>query len=232
MIIRSEKTKQNPYVMVNKHFVNNKALSCRAKSLLLYLLSLPDDWCINERELQSHFTDGRASISSGIKELISAGYITRSKTRSAHGKFDNWEYIVKEESTESRKMDCGEIDCGETASTNNEELNNKDTKYKKNNSVDKSPVNVFDSEILECMNCYMNNFYPKRKNKKHPFLRKEQFVEVHDRIKDFYDANSLTSEIMIEMMVKYFNCKSIKSDWNINAFATEGIMQNFLLQCR
>jgi hypothetical protein len=230
MFIRSEKSKANPYVMVNKQFVSNSNLSWKAKGILLYLLSLPDDWCINEQELQRHSTDGRDSLSSGVRELIKEGYIERKKTRSANGKFDNWEYIVSEESTENGKSDCGKTEYGEPTTTNNKLLNIDVTKYKEYESADKSTVKKLDSDILACMKLYMEDYYNQKFKRKHPFLKGQQFQEVHDKLKDFCDSNSIDSDTMQDMMLKYFNCRSITSNRNINSFATEGIMQNFLMQ--
>ena len=47
--------------MINKEMAQDKTLSWKARGLLLYLLSLPDDWNIYESELIKHATDGRDS---------------------------------------------------------------------------------------------------------------------------------------------------------------------------
>lgn len=40
---RINKDKDNPYVMMNKGFIQNPYLSMQAKGLLAYFLSLPND---------------------------------------------------------------------------------------------------------------------------------------------------------------------------------------------
>ena len=78
-IIRVKKSSN--YVMLNKQFFNNKNLSLKAKGLLGYLLSLPDDWIIYVSELVNHHRDGRDSIHTTINELIRNNYMYREKIR-------------------------------------------------------------------------------------------------------------------------------------------------------
>lgn len=73
-IIRVEKNKANPYVMIDKRPLQDPSLTCKAKGLLAYLLSLPDDWEVHVDEVVTHFKDGRDSIRSAFKELRDAGY--------------------------------------------------------------------------------------------------------------------------------------------------------------
>ena len=63
------------FVTVHKSFIHDDNLSWKAKGILLYLLSRPDDWRIYETELNKHSSDGRDSLRTGIKELEEAGYI-------------------------------------------------------------------------------------------------------------------------------------------------------------
>ena len=101
-IFRLDKNKENPYVMVNKGWVNDECMSAKSKGILLYLLSLPDNWIIHELELVKHFSDGEKSIRTGIKELITLGYITRVQERHENGNFGELTYDVHEVSTACR----------------------------------------------------------------------------------------------------------------------------------
>jgi len=78
-IIRVKKSSN--YVMLNKQFFNNKNLSLKAKGLLGYLLSLPDDWKIYVSELTQHHKDGKYSIHATINELIKNNYMHRERIR-------------------------------------------------------------------------------------------------------------------------------------------------------
>lgn len=94
-IIRVEK-RDNPYLIIDKTGLTDDRLSWKAKGLLAYLLSLPDDWTVRERDLAKRSKDGRDSTRSGIQELINNGYVIRKRLHDANGKFDGWETIVYE----------------------------------------------------------------------------------------------------------------------------------------
>ena len=93
---RTVKNRNNPYVMLNKIFIEDPRISYKAKGILARLLSKPDDWVIYETELTRAAADGRDSIRSGIKELIDAGYIRRNRQRDAKGRLRQMEYDVYE----------------------------------------------------------------------------------------------------------------------------------------
>ena len=95
-IIRVQKDKDNPFVMMDKRPIENAALSWKAKGILAYLLSRPDDWVINMTDLQRRSIDGESSVRSGVKELESAGYITRAVERDDHGKITKHIFTVFE----------------------------------------------------------------------------------------------------------------------------------------
>ena len=51
---RIKKNKENPYVMLHKHFLTDKNLSWRDKGILAYLLSKPDDWIVRVEDIRNH----------------------------------------------------------------------------------------------------------------------------------------------------------------------------------
>ena len=126
-IFRVQKDKENPYVMINKQFVNDATLTMKAKGLLTFLLSLPDDWKVYEDEIVKHFKDGKASVRSAIKELISTGYIERERIRNSIGQLNGYNYYVYEVPTmsENQKMDNPLMDNSTLLSNNS--TNNKVT---------------------------------------------------------------------------------------------------------
>lgn len=94
-IIRVKK-RENPFVMLDKTGLRDVRLSWKAKGLLAYLISLPDDWKIHERELTKHSKDGRDSTRSAMKELIENGYVVRQQLRGNAGQFGEFETVVYE----------------------------------------------------------------------------------------------------------------------------------------
>lgn len=87
--------KNNNYVVMNRTALNDKRLSWKAKGIMAYLLSMPDDWVFYMEELQSHSTDGKASFQSGFKELKDCGYVERRPVREGQ-RIKEWETIVHE----------------------------------------------------------------------------------------------------------------------------------------
>lgn len=92
--IRIQKTKN--YSIISNHHLQNTSLSLKAKGLLTYLLSLPDDWNANVKHLIKTCTDGKAAIYSAIKELKAAGYVEHLVIRGKGAKIIKWEYVVHE----------------------------------------------------------------------------------------------------------------------------------------
>ena len=92
---RQVRDKENPYVMINKHFIHDETISFKAKGILLYIFSRPDDWQIYETEIVKHAKDSRSSVRSGVAELLAAGYMFREKNREK-GKFKGYDYEVYE----------------------------------------------------------------------------------------------------------------------------------------
>lgn len=133
-IFRVQKDKNNPYVMLNKKLLNDTELSWKAKGVLAYLLSLPDDWKIYEEEIAKHSKDSRDSLRTAIKELIKRGYIARERNRNEKGQLQGSTYCVYEVSTYDGISNIGESNIGKTnignpTLLNNDITNNDDRKY-------------------------------------------------------------------------------------------------------
>lgn len=67
--------KDRNYTVLDNTFIQDTRLSWKAKGLMTYLLSLPDDWCVNFSEVLRHASDGRGSLRGAIKELKEHGYL-------------------------------------------------------------------------------------------------------------------------------------------------------------
>jgi hypothetical protein len=75
-------------------FEDNR-ISYKAKGLLGYMLSRPDNWKIVMQDLINRSTDGETSVKSAIKELKNAGYLSIKRLRNEKGEFQGsaiWEY--------------------------------------------------------------------------------------------------------------------------------------------
>jgi len=85
------------FVMLDKAFLDNPALSFKAKGILAYLLSKPDDWKVIVKDLVNHGTEGKSAIYSGLNELKEHGYYQKIPVRDATGRrISHWEGIISE----------------------------------------------------------------------------------------------------------------------------------------
>ena len=96
MAIVRAKRKTN-FTIIGNTGLKDKRLTLKAKGLLAYMLSLPDDWTFYETELMEHSKDGRDAIRSALKELEGAGYLVRHQKREDSGKFGQKEWKVWDE---------------------------------------------------------------------------------------------------------------------------------------
>lgn len=93
-ISRVKNKTKNFSIVVNECF-QRKDMSARAKGILIYLLTLPDDWKIHRKELFTHFVEGKEALNSAFNELIEKGYIEYKQVMDGT-RFNGMEYFVYE----------------------------------------------------------------------------------------------------------------------------------------
>ena len=76
-VVRINKT-QNYTVMSNYHF-QEKNMSLKAKGLLSFMLSLPDDWDCSVSALVAVCKENETAIKNTLKELQTFGYLQITK---------------------------------------------------------------------------------------------------------------------------------------------------------
>ena len=91
-----DRTKRHNFTIVPNEIIKNETLSWKSKSILIYLLSLPDSWSINIANITNMATDGKDGVKAGIKELEKAGYIYKESKRGEKGKFSGIIYNIYE----------------------------------------------------------------------------------------------------------------------------------------
>ena len=96
MAIRRAKRDSN-FTMISNVGLKDNRLSFKAKGLLSYMLSLPDDWIFYESEIVNHATDGKQSVRTGMKELEKFGYLVKEQKRNSKGKFAKIDWVVSDE---------------------------------------------------------------------------------------------------------------------------------------
>ena len=92
-IIRQKREKH--FSIVNNEILNDTRLSFKARGLLIYMLSMKDDWKFYSKELAKHSQkDGKDSIQSALKEIEQAGYLQRIQTRQKNGRFGEQDWLL------------------------------------------------------------------------------------------------------------------------------------------
>ena len=93
-VIRVERNKN--YTVMSNHHLRKTDMTLKAKGLLSFMLSLPDDWDYTLKGLAYISKESIDAIREGIRELETAGYILRSRLRNEKGQLAGAEYVIYE----------------------------------------------------------------------------------------------------------------------------------------
>jgi hypothetical protein len=88
-----------PFVIIDRGLAQFGELTWQARGLMLYLLSLPDDWKISINHLASSTDKSRQpakrkAVYAMLDELIEHGYISRTRIQGDDGRVVKWVYRV------------------------------------------------------------------------------------------------------------------------------------------
>ena len=138
--VRVEKNRN--YTTIHNEFLKRKDLSWKAKGIMTYLLSLPDDWVVNLDEIKRNATDGESSFRSGWKELVSAGYVSRQPVRDEKTKkIDYWETVIKESISKDKSHNVENHNVG-IHQVGNHKVDNRELLSTKELSTNKPITNI------------------------------------------------------------------------------------------
>lgn len=86
------------FIIVQNEIVQNPSLSLKAKGVYSLLLSLPDNWEFSVKSLIAFGCDGKASITSAIKELEDACLLKRimKVSNDGSGKIEGCDYVISD----------------------------------------------------------------------------------------------------------------------------------------
>lgn len=173
------------FVTVHKAFVFDNKLSAKAKGILLYFLSRPDNWQIYTSEVVKHMDDGQKSINSGIQELIKSKYVHRIQKRTDNGVFNGYEYLVYEKPTEMPFSENGlsangfsengktENRKGQTTNNNstNNDLTNNDSTYIDGSILSGNPTAYPYKDVIDYLNQQTGKNYKSTTKKNQTVIR-------------------------------------------------------------
>ena len=138
-VFRVNKTKN--YTVMSNYHLQDKNLSYKAKGLLSFILSLPDNWELNVKGLVAVSKEGTKAINSILKELELNNYLIRERKQKANGRFF-YEYNIYElPYTQKGLTDIGYTLNGTQINTNIINTNKKDKQDK--------PFNPITNELIK-----------------------------------------------------------------------------------
>lgn len=135
--------KENNFVMIQNSMFEDNRLSWKAKGLLGYMLSRPDNWIIRTSDLIKRSTDGERAVKSAIKELKETGYLVIHKLKNNKGQFIGADWVYDDvpfscqtesailQPVENARVENAEVE--NSTNINNTDFNN--TNLKKNNNT-------------------------------------------------------------------------------------------------
>jgi hypothetical protein len=84
------------FTKVANDLIRSKDLTMQEKSLLIFILSHPEDWSINRHYLYNSLPDSKGSIDTAFKSLSNKGYIHSHKIINEFGRFTGWYHEIFE----------------------------------------------------------------------------------------------------------------------------------------
>lgn len=115
MIVRSPRP-VSQYTVLSNAVIRDYRLSWKARGILCYLLSLPDNWQTSAEQLVRAGQDGRHAVLAGLTELEDAGYLVRIRKQKPNGQwhtttvvFDNPQTVDNSEQPKSGNPTSGNL---------------------------------------------------------------------------------------------------------------------------
>lgn len=140
--------KRKNYTIMSNHHLQNKNLSLKAKGLLSYMLSLPEDWDYSLAGLEANCKESKTSLRTALNELKENGYLVIEKMYPNQTESKRIEYVynifeephlelgIHKQDTENQYLDFQDVEFNTQQNTNKqiiEEQIDKDDKTKSSN---------------------------------------------------------------------------------------------------
>lgn len=88
-------------MMIDRAALEDSRLSWKARGILAYLLSKPDDWEVSVKEIWKSGKEGRNVVQACMKELEEVGYAELKTIRDRKGKVVGKQWIIREQHEET-----------------------------------------------------------------------------------------------------------------------------------
>ena len=130
--------KNRNYTIMSNHHLRDKKLSYKAKGLLSFMLSLPEDWDYSINGLVKVSKEGKKAIRAMLEELEENHYLIRKRIQLKNGQFDYEYYIYEMPYNQKGNTDDGNTEEDTQINTNIININ------KQNDKEDKPKSAFFD----------------------------------------------------------------------------------------
>ena len=92
MIVRSRRPSTH-FTVLSNDIIRDRRLSWRARGILIYLLSQPDNWKTTAAHLTAVGQEGRDAVRIALGELETVGYLIRQKHQDERGRWSTATYV-------------------------------------------------------------------------------------------------------------------------------------------
>ena len=129
--------KNENYTVMSNYHLRDRNLSYKAKCLLSFMLSLPEDWDYSINGLVAVSKEEVKAIKNILQELQRCGYLIINKKQNEIGQFE-YEYLIYEyPEYQKGPMDLGEVEKDTQINTNRINTNKQ---IDKDDKTDMNPV--------------------------------------------------------------------------------------------
>ena len=136
--------KQKNYTVMSNYHLQDRNLSYKAKGLLSFMLSLPEDWDYSLNGLVAVSKESKKAIRNILSELINKGYVVREQGRGEKGYY-KYDYIIREIPVNVLEKDHPDTQKGDAVKGDTE----KGTQINTNKENTKEQIDKIDKTINE-----------------------------------------------------------------------------------
>ena len=142
-VFKVKKTKN--FTIMSNHHLQNRNLSLKAKGLLSYMLSLPEDWDYSLPGLLANYKERITSLKSALTELKQNGYLSVTKLYPNQTESKKFEYVyniyeephlepyIQKQDTENLDLDFQSLEKDTQINTNIQSIKEQKDKVDKTN---------------------------------------------------------------------------------------------------
>ena len=132
--------KNTNYTVMSNYHLRDIRLSYRAKGLLSFMLSLPDDWDYSINGLVAVSKESIKAIRNILEELKENDYLVINQVRKPNGQYEYEYHIFEKLDTQKGDVEKRNMENGPQINTNKQNTNNKDKYDKQESSLIKALI--------------------------------------------------------------------------------------------